>query len=212
MKDMDKNKDKVPVVNDISINQDTGNITIDSVSIDTFQVKYYPIDAEILFSSSPFVEEQIETFSYVMPFSEMNVQTKKDSNIVEVLLPQNLKGKNMIIEVKSNYSWKFLNLFSCDLTVQVKELLGEIRVLLKKDMKQLDSIYVKVFVKTKDGKEKFFKDGFTDFLGNFQYAHASGMSDSKDLFEKFAIFVSHPVHGSIVKYADASKLDPLGSK
>ena len=54
----------------------------------------------------------------------------------------------------------------------------------------------------------FFKDGFTDFLGNFKYAHASG-SAQKNLFDKFAIFISHPDHGSVVKYADAKKLDPL---
>lgn len=69
------------------------------------------------------------------------------------------------------------------------------------------STYVKVFVKKNDGKEMFFKDGFTDFLGMFQYAQASGMSNAKSLFDKFAIFVSHPNHGSVIKYADAQKLN-----
>jgi len=51
------NKKKVATVHDIKINDDTGNIEIDSVNIDSFEVKYYLIDAEILFSNSPFVEE-----------------------------------------------------------------------------------------------------------------------------------------------------------
>jgi len=103
-----------------------------------------------------------------------------------------------------------LKFFSSDLIVHLKEPLGEITVFLKKEKTVQASIYVKVFVKTKEGKEMFFKDGFTDFLGSFQYAHASGQSNSTNLFEKFAIFISHPTHGSVVKYADAQKLDPLG--
>jgi len=60
-----------------------------------------------------------------------------------------------------------LKFFSSSLIVQLKEPLGEIKVFLKKEMKVQSSIYVKVFVKAKDGREMFFKDGFTDFLGNF---------------------------------------------
>jgi len=97
-------KMKVPTVHDIKIDDDTGNITIDSVNIDSFEIKYYLIDAEVLFSNSPYVEEQVESFSYVVPFTQINLNTKKDSNISQVVLPKILEKKNIVIEVKSNHS------------------------------------------------------------------------------------------------------------
>jgi len=193
---------KVAMVHSVTIN-DTGDIKIDSSNIGTFQLKYYLIDAEILFSSSPFVEDKIDKFSYVRPFSEVNLQTKKDSRISVAKLSEDLQRKNMVIEVKSNHSQNFLKFFSSDLTVQIKEHIGEIKVSFKNDKKVQSSIYVKVYVKTKDGKELFFKDGYTDFMGIFQYSHASGLTRSSNLFEKFAIFISHPEYGSITKCAGA---------
>ena len=46
---------------------------------------------------------------------------------------------------------------------------------------------------------KFFKDGYTDLRGRFEYAVLSGMSISD--VEKFAIFVSHETYGSLTKEA-----------
>lgn len=53
----------------------------------------------------------------------------------------------------------------------------------------------------------FFKDGFTDIRGKFEYAKASGASSmNSTTFKKFAIFVSHNDLGSLIKDADATKL------
>ena len=38
------------------------------MNIKTITVKYYIIDAEILFSRAPFLKENTEEFSYVKPF------------------------------------------------------------------------------------------------------------------------------------------------
>lgn len=95
---------KVPTLHDTSINEETGEITIDSVNIDSFQIKYYLIDAEILFSNSPFVEEKVENFSFVVPFSEHKLLAQKDTTVNRYKLPEQLKKKNMVIEVKSNHS------------------------------------------------------------------------------------------------------------
>jgi len=44
-----------------------GALTIESVNIKTVTVKYYMIDAEILFSRAPFLKNNAEEFSYVKP-------------------------------------------------------------------------------------------------------------------------------------------------
>ena len=54
--------------------------------------------------------------------------------------------------------------------------------------KPLPSVYVKVFAQNKNGgKDFFFRDGYTDVVGKFEYAQTSGnkLKDAK----KFAILV-----------------------
>lgn len=57
----------------------------------------------------------------------------------------------------------------------------------------------------KDGSVAFFKDGFTDPVGKFEYAKVSGDMVIQDL-EKFAIFIYHDKFGSQTKIVDAIKL------
>ena len=53
--DKELNKNLLPNLRDVKVDDQTGSITIDSANIDSFDIKYYLIDAEILFSRSPFV-------------------------------------------------------------------------------------------------------------------------------------------------------------
>ena len=60
-----------PLIHDINIDDDTGELTIDSENIPLVRIKYYKIDEEILFSKTPFVKDQAVQFSYVKPFVEV---------------------------------------------------------------------------------------------------------------------------------------------
>lgn len=40
--------------------------------------------------------------------------------------------------------------------------------------KSVGKVYVKVFSQDKNGKESFYKDGYTDIRGKFEYATTSG--------------------------------------
>jgi len=55
----------------VSTDENTGTVSIESVNISKLVVKYYLIDAEILFSRSPFVKDQAFQFSYVKPFHKL---------------------------------------------------------------------------------------------------------------------------------------------
>jgi hypothetical protein len=46
---------------------------------------------------------------------------------------------------------------------------------------------------------KFFKDGYTDLRGRFDYATLSGTSIGD--IERFAIFIGHDEYGSMMKEA-----------
>ena len=54
-------------------------------------------------------------------------------------------------------------------------------------------MYVKCFAKDKSGNVNFYKDGYTDLRGRFDYASLN-TSDLKS-FEKFAIFVMSDEYG-----------------
>ena len=73
-------------------------------------------------------------------------------------------------------------------------------------------MYVKVYAQTKDDEEvSFYKDGYTDLRGKFEYATLNS-SDISNI-EKFAILVVSDELGSLVKEVKApSKLGKLRTK
>ncbi len=58
-------------------------------------------------------------------------------------------------------------------------------------------MYVKVFSKDKSGNIKFYKDGYTDLRGRFEYA--SLCSDSLEEIDKFSILIMDDNLGSLIK-------------
>ena len=75
----------------------------------------------------------------------------------------------------------------------------------KETNKPLTKTYVKVFSKNKRGGETFYRDGFTDIRGKFEYGNCSGKSLAD--IEKFAILVSHDTYGQIIKEANVPNKD-----
>jgi len=85
----------------------------------------------------------------------------------------------------------------------MNEKYGELRVFNRETDKPLSKVYVKVFCKNKSNTEKFYRDGFTDIRGKFEYANASGKS--VDDVKKFSILVCDNKCGSSIKEADPPK-------
>jgi hypothetical protein len=67
-KNKKESKKRDPNITSIELDQTTGALTIESVNIKQIQIKYYIINAEILFSRAPFLKDNAEGFSYVKPF------------------------------------------------------------------------------------------------------------------------------------------------
>ena len=89
------------------------------------------------------------------------------------------------------------------------EAYGELKVTEKESNKPLPRVYVKVFAQKVGGSASspfFFKDGYTDLRGRFDYGQLSGTSISD--VQKFAIFVHNDEHGSLIKEANP----PSGAK
>lgn len=62
-----KSKKREPNISNIDVDE-AGNLKIETVNIYDVMVKYYIIDAEVMFSRAPFLQNNAEQFSYVKPY------------------------------------------------------------------------------------------------------------------------------------------------
>jgi len=87
-------------------------------------------------------------------------------------LPELLLNKNLVIEINAQGKQEFKTFYSSALKIMINKAFGELKVM--HEGKALGRVYVKVFSMKKNGIEEFFRDGYTDIRGKFEYAKASG--------------------------------------
>ena len=80
---------------------------------------------------------------------------------------------------------------------------GQVRVAHQKDNKPISRTYVKVYALMRDGKIKFYKDGYTDLRGRFDYTSLN--TNELDFVRKFALLVYSDEHGAVVTEATPPK-------
>jgi hypothetical protein len=61
----------------------------------------------------------------------------------------------------------------------------------------MSAVYVKVYARQRNGSVEFYKDGYTDLRGRFDYASIS--TDDLDRVDKFAILVISDDDGAVVR-------------
>ena len=197
---------------------DKALLEIDSANIKQIAIKFYIIDAEILFSRTPFLKTNTEEFSYVKPCQvlERDIDVDPEGDATEkkhqIPIPESLKLQNMVIEVTGEGKQLFRTYYATQIKVTLTEAYGELKVTEKDTNKPLPRVYVKVFAQKKGGSAStpfFFKDGYTDIRGKFDYAQTSG-NRLKDV-QKFAILVMSDTLGSIIKECDPPKNQDNGS-
>lgn len=66
------------------------------------------------------------------------------------------------------------------------------------ELRPVTCCYIKVYCKTRNGDTIFYKDGYTDFNGRFDYV---GLSSSESDSVEFAILACSDEFGSVVSYA-----------
>lgn len=208
-----------PNISNIEID-DNGEISIESVNIKEITLNYYIIDAEILFSRQPFLKDNAEQFSYVKPFTSVKQamlggglpeaeEERVGQYVMEkVPLPDTLLHRNLVIEITGEDQQHFKTFYSSNLKVSILESFGELKVTHKENGKALPEIYVKVFAQNKNGSEKFYKDGYTDIRGLFEYAQTSG--DKLKQVKKFAIYIESKEFGSQIREVDPPRDESTG--
>ena len=176
-------------------------------------MKFYIIDAEILFSRTPFLKTNTEEFSYVKPCHTIVKELAEESESnqkLDVTIPEHLQLQNMVIEITGEGKQLFRTYYATQIKVALVEAYGELKVTDKATGAALPKVYVKVFAQKKSGGTTFFfKDGYTDIRGKFDYAQTSG-NRLKDV-QRFAILVMSDTLGSIIKECDPPKSSAANS-
>ncbi len=162
-------------------------------------INYYLMDIELLFSRNPFVGQYAGQCAFIRPNATEERALDPEKTEVTFDIPAQFQARNVMIEAAGAGVKKSKAYFSNALAVQVIEGYGQVKVAAEKDGKALSAVYVKVYAKQKDGAVKFYKDGYTDLRGRFDYASLS--TDDLDRVERFALLVMSEEHGAVVREA-----------
>ena len=65
--------------------------------------------------------------------------------------------------------------------------------------KPLPKVYVKTYARMNNGQVRFYKDGYTDLRGKFEYASLN--TDDLNQVQRFALLVIDPVAGAQIEEA-----------
>ena len=94
--------------------------------------------------------------------------------------------------------------YSHELSVQVIEAYGQVRVAHQETRKPLAGVYVKAYARFgAGGAARFFKDGYTDVRGRFDYASLS--TDDLGRVQRFALLIMSEENGAVIHEASPPK-------
>jgi len=167
------------------------------------RLSYYLMDVELLFSRSPFLGEPSGQLTYVKPNHVETVKLDPAKGLQSVAIPERFLAQNVLVEVSAAGQRKARTRFAGALDVQVLEGFAQAKVSASGTGKAAPGVYVKVYAKRGDGGVRFYKDGYTDLRGRFDYGSLS-TSDLDDV-ERFAILFLSDDRGAVVREAAPPK-------
>lgn len=181
---------------------EAGQVAVSYQNLKSLRVNYYPMDVELLFSRSPFAQQYAGAFAFIKPLRSETVDLDAAKTSATFALPKDLPAGGVMIELQAAGQQKCQAHFPHTMAVQVLENYGQVRVTQAQTGKPIAKAYVKVYALS-GGKEKFYKDGYTDHRGQFEYVSVS--TDKPDKIEKFALLIMSPDDGSAVREAPPPK-------
>lgn len=159
-------------------------------------VNYYRMDLEFLFSTNPFVSSDSSRFSIIKPNRTDQLDLDATGESAAFDLAEEFEGQNVLVELIGAGIRKSETYYSNTLDVQIARNYGQLRVAAEgEDSKPVPRAYVKVYAEI-DGEPRFYKDGYTDLRGKFDYVSLS--TNEIDNVTRFSILVMSPENGALV--------------
>ena len=161
------------------------------------QLNCYLMDIELLFSRQPFVQQDSNRFAIVRPNHAETIALPEGGNH-RLELPEACRGANAVLEVSAAGQRQAHVNYAHRLRVRIVERHGRI-VVENSEGRLLPKTYIKVYMRTHQDGDHFYKDGYTDLRGCFDYASLS--TDDLDRVDRFAILVLSEQHGALIREA-----------
>ena len=136
-------------------------------------------------------------FSMIQPNAALDTKLPAGKNVHTVDLPEAFRDKNVMVEVTGAGVTRMQAYYPHSLGIQVMENYGQLRVTHDQTGKALPKVYVKVYARMQGGGVQFYRDGYTDLRGRFDYTSLS--TDELDRVERFAILILSDEHGAVVR-------------
>eukprot|EP01135_Chromosphaera_perkinsii_P000481 Nk52_evm35s96 gene=Nk52_evmTU35s96 len=165
-------------------------------------IKYYKVDIESMFSANPFSSKRIEMFSCVKENSMVSFGDEhaisSSAGKLKIEIQKEYANSNVVVEFGCELASAWTLYFSNAIAVPINERLGELKVFRKETGKCLPGVYIKVYAQAgNSGDVHFYKDGFTDLRGCFDYVSLN--NDFVDKVTLFSILVLSEECGSMIK-------------
>ena len=199
-------------------------ISLNWKNLSEVTLNYYLMDPEFSFSSNPFVSQDAGRFSIIKPNKTATQALPKDATKLDVPLPGEFAKANVLVEVIGAGKRQTQAYHANTLKLALTENYGRLETRDVSTDKPLPKAYVKVYAKLNNGTVRFFKDGYTDLRGRFDYASLNAPENaaappSADMpangldypmlkpaelnnVSKLAILVLSDTHGATVKEVD----------
>jgi len=154
-------------------------ITLNYKNLHEVTVHYYLMDPEFLFSASPFVAEDANRASIVKPTKAAMEKLPEGPDHLQIPLPAELEKANVLVEILGAGLRKSQAYHANTLKLNLVENYGRLEVRDETANKPVSKAYVKVYARLKGGTIRFFKDGYTDLRGKFDYASLNSSDNAQ---------------------------------
>lgn len=183
----------------IELEAEGGGVAVRHRNLASVRVNYYLMDIELLFSRNPFVARTDASVPPIRPNLTESIKLSESGGPTQLPIPTELRNRNVLIEVTGDGVSRSQLLTSNALAVTKAEAFGRLQVLTRDGRQPVDDAYVKVFARHRDGQTRFYKDGYTDLRGQFDYVTLS--TGELETVEQLAILILDPELGASVMEA-----------
>lgn len=176
------------------------DVVLEHKNLAAVTLALHEMDLEVLFSRNPFAGSFAGQFGSVRPNRTIPVELDRAGGTTRVPLPADVARRNLLVTASGGGITRSQAAYSTGLAVRVVESYGQVLVTRSADGKPVPQAYVKVYARMDDGRVAFYKDGFTDVRGRFDYASLS--TADAVAARRFSILVTSADEGSAVREAD----------
>jgi hypothetical protein len=186
--------------------QEDGTLLIEHRNISEITVNFYRTELELMFSMYPFQDENV-SYKLMRPNMSETLEGMHDGTTA-IGLPELLRAENTIVEMVTKTKEGTIKVtkvaYDNQIDVTLSNAVGQVRVLHSETRQPICKAYVKVYAQNiRDRSIQFFKDGYTDIRGRFDYRTLS--TDQLRGSKRLAILVSTEEYGSLIKEVEVPR-------